>query len=350
MDMHPETLQRASSNFRPRRPSRCSCPLPFHTAIYHSLDEQIAVIDASGTILDFNLAWKRFGAENGVPESYDCRGKNYLETLTCAADAGDNFGEEAMRGIADVLAGKRSSFYYEYPCHSQHERRWFTMRVSALLGIEHKTLFVISHHNITQRKLAEEMVEELAMRDPLTGLSNRRAYNLFLDRELRRNVRTQGAIALVLVDVDNFKSFNDHHGHAAGDQLLTSVGQILLAHARRPGDLAVRLGGDEFALILDLGESGRKMLHTIGETILNATRQLRICATQTTPLSVSIGFLSVVPQEHHTQDGLFKEADKALYRAKSAGRDRALYVDLNASSQADHDNADPRQAGFSPAK
>ncbi|MDY0872314.1 diguanylate cyclase [Dongia rigui] len=310
-------------------------PLALHTAVYHSLDEQIAVIDAAGTILDYNLAWKKFGAENGMPDSYDCKGKNYLETLTCASDAGDSFSEDAMQCIADVLAGKSESFYCEYPCHSPHEKRWFTMRVSALHGVEHKALFVISHHNITQRKLAEELVEELAMRDPLTGLSNRRAYKLFLDREIRRNVRAQGAIGLVLVDVDNFKSFNDLYGHAAGDQLLNAVGQILLGHARRPGDLAVRLGGDEFALILDLGESGLKMVHVIGQSILTAARDLRICPEQATTVSVSIGFLSVVPQEHHTQESLFKEADKALYRAKSAGRDRAFYVDLNASSQAD---------------
>ncbi len=325
-------------------------PVALHTAVYHSLDEQIAVIDAAGTIVDVNLAWEKFGAENGMPGSYDCRGKNYLETLACSADAGDSFTEGAMQGIADVLAGRRDSFYCEYPCHSAHEKRWFTMRVSALHGIEHKALFVISHHNITQRKLAEELAEELAMRDPLTGLSNRRAYKLFLDREIRRNVRAGRAIGLALVDVDNFKSFNDLYGHAAGDQLLNAIGQILLAHARRPGDLAVRLGGDEFALILDLGDSGLKSVHGIAESILSAARDIRICAEQSAEIGVSIGFLSVVPEEQHTEDCLFKEADKALYRAKSAGRNQAAYVDLNSDGQADSGRVDSSRVNSGQAR
>ncbi|MBX9849370.1 MAG: GGDEF domain-containing protein, partial [Rhodocyclaceae bacterium] len=96
------------------------------------------------------------------------------------------------------------------------------MRITSLHGEEGEGFFVISHHNITQRKLAEEQVEEIAKQDPLTGLSNRRAFHPFLSNEMRRSIREQTPIGLALIDVDYFKNYNDEFGHAAGDQCLLS--------------------------------------------------------------------------------------------------------------------------------
>ena len=88
------------------------------------------------------------------------------------------------------------------------------------------------------------------MHDPLTGLANRRYFNLFLNRELRRSIRNRSAVSLIELDVDYFKDYNDEFRHLVGDQCLINVGQALLTFSRRPSDLAARLGGDEFALIL----------------------------------------------------------------------------------------------------
>lgn len=307
-------------------------PTALHTAVFHSLEEQIAVIDQAGSILEVNLAWQNFGIENGLPSGYACVGHSYLEILSDSAAAGDSLAGEALQGIAGVLAGKREFFYFEYPCHSPDEKRWFTMRVTALHGDECRGLFIISHHNITQRKLAEERIEEMAMQDPMTGLSNRRAFHMFLSKEMRNSIRYRTPIGLALIDVDYFKNYNDAFGHAAGDQCLTNVGRILLAHARRPGDLAARVGGDEFALIL--GNTGLEMAREIAESILKEVNDLKMLIDESKRITVSIGLLSMVPHEWHNEDFLFQETDKALYRAKAAGRNQVVYTQPGTNGEA----------------
>ncbi len=307
-------------------------PASLYESVFHSLEDQIAVIDQAGNILEVNLAWQNFGVENGLPSEYTCAGVNYLDTLSDASAAGDSLAGEALQGIADVLAGKLAFFSFEYPCHSPDEKRWFTMRVNALHGDEFKDMFVVSHHNITQRKLAEERVEQMAMQDPLTGLANRRAFLLFLRKEMRSSIRNRTPIGLALIDVDYFKNYNDEFGHAAGDQCLTNVSQVLLAHTRRPGDLAARIGGDEFALIL--ANTELETARMIAESVLKAINDLKMVFGDSKQITLSIGLLSVVPHKQQTEDYLLQQADRALYRAKSAGRNQVVHVQLGTNEQA----------------
>jgi diguanylate cyclase (GGDEF)-like protein len=286
------------------------------------MEDQIAVIDRAGNILEVNFPWRNFGIENGLPCGHVFTGRNYLDALSHAVVAGDSNAVDALQGIVEVLAGKRAFFYHEYPCHSPTEKRWFTMRITALHGDNSGSLFVVSHHNVTQRKLAEERAEELAMQDPLTGLGNRRAFHLFLNREIRSSMRSRRPIGLALIDVDYFKHYNDEFGHAAGDQCLADVSRVLLAHARRPDDLAARIGGDEFALILGNTELDR--VRQIAESVLKAINDLKLVFGESKQVTVSIGLLSVVPHKQQCEDFLFQEADKALYRAKSAGGNQAV--------------------------
>ena len=295
-----------------------------HTAVFHTLDEQIAIIDSAGNILEVNRAWQEFGAENGLSPRYACMGHNYLQTLSDSSEAGDSLASQALRGIADVLAGAHEVFYFEYPCHSPKEKRWFTMRMAPLHGDASRSLFVVSHHNVTQRKLAELRVEELAMQDTLTGLANRRAFHHFLSRELRSCMRNRTHISLVLIDVDFFKQYNDTFGHAAGDECLSQVGRVLLAHARRPGDLAARIGGDEFAMIL--GNTPLDNALEIAESALRTINELKLSFGDSEKVTASIGVVSQVPLENHSEDFLFQEADKALYSAKAAGRNRVAHI------------------------
>lgn len=305
-------------------------PANLHTLVFHSLEEQIAVIDQDGNIVDVNQAWEHFGAENDLHEEYRCLGNNYLKTLADSVASGDSFAAEALTGISNVINGTQTIFYFEYPCHSPNQKRWFTMRVAPLHSDQTTSLFVISHHNITQRKLAEEQIEKLAMNDPLTELANRRAFFRFLTQEMRVSIRNQTPIALLLLDIDYFKTINDQFGHLAGDQCLTKVGQALNAHARRPEDLAARIGGDEFALAL--GNTELAVALKIAEAVLQEINELEMNFEATIQLTASIGVFSVIPNKQQNEFFLFNETDKALYQAKAAGRNQVGH--LNTIGQA----------------
>ncbi|MBU0622851.1 MAG: sensor domain-containing diguanylate cyclase [Gammaproteobacteria bacterium] len=294
-----------------------------HTWVVNSLEEQIAVIDQSGTIIDVNDAWTDFGIENGLSSGTASIGANYFKVLSNSAVGGDALADEAAHGIRDVVDGKREVFQFEYPCHSPNEKRWFMMRVARLKNAQ-TALFVISHHNITLRKLAEERAEHLAMHDPLTGLANRRYFKLFLNREVRRSIRNRSEISLIELDVDYFKNYNDELGHPAGDQCLINVGHVLQELSRRPSDLAARLGGDEFALLL--GDSDYAESQQVAEAILKAVADLGMTFGGAGQVTVSIGVASVDCDEQMDEDFLFLEADKALYRAKLEGRGRVVHV------------------------
>lgn len=291
--------------------------------VLSSLDEQIAVIDNDGLIVYVNAAWIDFGAQNGLPPDYYCVGSNYLTVLVTSAANGDQLAAEAERGIVEVLSGKKDTFYIEYPCHSPTEKRWFMMRV-VRLKCEPSELVLISHLNITRRKLIEEQVESLAMHDPLTGLSNRRHFNQTLSREVRRSIRNKSAISLIEIDVDYFKDYNDEWGHLAGDECLIKVGNVLQELSQRSGDLAVRLGGDEFALLLaDTDVPGSQK---VAEAVLKAVSDLKLLFGESRCITVSAGVATVAYDPHMREDFLLQEADKALFLAKQAGRNRLVHA------------------------
>ena len=293
-------------------------------AVFHSVEEHIAVIHRSGQIVACNRAWQNFGIENGVSACSSWVGQNYLDVLRNACAAGDSIAPEILSGVISVVAADAASFYYEYPCHSPSKQRWFTMRVCKLGDSAVADYFVISHHDVTQRKLAEERAEALALQDSLTGLGNRRQFDLSVKQEIRSSLRDQTLIGLALIDVDHFKNVNDEFGHAAGDLCLCKVGRVLQAHARRPGDLAMRIGGDEFALILRVSDPASLLL--IGQAILQDVRNLQMKFAGSELVTVSIGLLSLVANRLVDGDTLYQEVDKALYQAKIAGRDQIIFV------------------------
>lgn len=299
--------------------------------VIDSLEDQIVVIDAGGTILDVNAAWERSAASSGL-EGDDCgRGSNYLQVTRAAAEGGDKIAAEAAQGIDDVVNGRRELFYFEYPCHSPGEKRWFMMRVTKLRS-DAERLFVVSHHDITQRKLAEEQAEYLALHDPLTGLANRRHFERALEREWRHGMRDRTPISVIMVDLDRYKDYNDALGHLAGDECLVVVSRILQAFCRRPGDLAVRFGGDELGLMLAQTELRDSM--RIAEEIRGRVtgRRMTFGADLVT---VSAGVACVVPGRTQSPDVLVREADRALYEAKRGGRNRVLSAQAATGGDAD---------------
>ncbi|WP_205617321.1 sensor domain-containing diguanylate cyclase [Pelomicrobium methylotrophicum] len=161
-----------------------------------------------------------------------------------------------------------------------------------------------------------------SIRDPLTGLFNRRYLEESLRREVARAERTHRPLALLMLDVDYFKRFNDTHGHEAGDAVLRALGR-LLRQSVREGDIACRFGGEEFVVLLP--ETTLEIARQRAEKIRDATRQIRIhrSGRYLDPISVSFG-VAVYPDHGTSADALLNAADAALYQAKQSGRDRVM--------------------------
>lgn len=162
---------------------------------------------------------------------------------------------------------------------------------------------------------------QLSERDGLLDIANRRCFERSLQREWRRCRREARSLAVMLVDLDDFKSCNDRHGHAWGDVCLRRVAGVLQQTATRPADLVARFGGDEFAVLLpDTDESGARTL----AAQMHARLQGSTGPAQPAGLTLTIGVAAAVPGEPATADALLDLADRALYRGKQQGRNRTV--------------------------
>lgn len=297
-----------------------------------SLRAHIAILNGDGGIVAVNAAWNHFARSHGLVEEFCGPGANYLRacdraTGECSEEAG-----EVADGIRGVVAGRGEDFYLEYPCHSPTERRWFSVRVTRFV-IDDEIRVVVTHDNITRRKLAEIQVIESnrllglqANTDALTGLSNRRAFDRDIEREWKAHGRARSPLTVALLDVDCFKQYNDNEGHLAGDDCLRSVARAIGAGLRRDGDLAARYGGEEFAVILPHtpAEDGSGVLLRV----LESARALAIPHPTSKVgrgiVTLSVGVATTIPEGADPLAPFLDRADKALYEAKSLGRDRLV--------------------------
>ena len=167
----------------------------------------------------------------------------------------------------------------------------------------------------------------LSSQDGLTGLANRREFDNALREEILRATRGGTSLALLMIDVDYFKKYNDRYGHPAGDECLRQIAQVLTCHVKRPGDLVARYGGEEFAVLLpNTSLEGAK---AVAEHIRSTVLRLAIPHADNPfgAVTVSTGFHALVPRsEKPCAKTLVKTADEALYAAKAAGRNTALSV------------------------
>jgi diguanylate cyclase (GGDEF)-like protein len=281
--------------------------------VLDAMTEQIAVVDRQGTILMVNEAWKVFGLENGN-SSPSCFGVNYLEVCRRASmQAGESAGQarRVLEGLRAVLEGKLAQFLHEYACHSPTERRWFVLTATPLTADPGGA--VITHINVTTRKIREQAILRQAHQDPLTGLANRRRIEALAVQELGNARRSGRSAAVLVIDLDGFKAINDTFGHAVGDLVLREVGARLTARTRPPGLLA-RLGGDEFVALLP-GVDARE-----ADAVVEAYRSVF-----SLPLSIdgrelrlggSVG-LALYPDQGRTFPELLQVADAAMYRVKA---------------------------------
>ncbi|QOY92387.1 sensor domain-containing diguanylate cyclase [Massilia sp. UMI-21] len=161
--------------------------------------------------------------------------------------------------------------------------------------------------------------------DGLTGIANRRHFDVALERELRRAQRNGSALSLLLMDIDSFKAYNDHFGHQEGDACLTTVAQALAAMCKRPADVAARYGGEEFAAILPDTTAGQARAHANAIREHVAGLKLPHAPAAARPhVTLSIGVAAFDNEGLDAAGPLIEAADQALYAAKRGGRDRVL--------------------------
>ena len=189
------------------------------------------------------------------------------------------------------------------------------------------------NRELARRSAAEKKLTILATIDGLTGLANRRHFNRTLAYEWRRAMRNRVPVALLMIDADKFKLYNDSHGHQAGDRLLQAIAASIAVNVKRPSDLGARFGGDEFAVLLpdtSLGDAA-----TLAERIReNLIARCSADEIQRGNAQLSIGVASLVPGAEAKHRDLVAAADEALYKAKHLGRNRTELAETDAGSLA----------------
>jgi diguanylate cyclase (GGDEF)-like protein/PAS domain S-box-containing protein len=258
-------------------------------------------------------------------------GGDFLITSRGLRILGDEEAAEILRCVAN-LSPSRSTGRCETPVGGKSGRRWLLWTHQALFDdagrvIEYQSVAV----DISERKRAERRVEYLAHHDALTALPNRLLLRTHMTEALQASGRSGTRCALVLLDLDDFKHVNDALGHLHGDELLKVVAKRLLACVRT-GDLVARLGGDEFAIVQSRLASADEPA-ALAERLLDRLGRPLTIEGYTLRVGSSIG-ISVYPDDADAADQLLKNADLALYRAKSNGRGTYEFFSTELANQA----------------
>jgi len=298
-------------------------------ALFEAMPGHALVIDAGGRIR------RSFGESRGAALASGPLVGSRLDQLLPAATAGRL--QAAVRralqeGRLQELQYRLEDTQFHHNAAGDHSGgpRWFEARVRPIAATFEGQPAVVWHAlDVTKRKQLEERLQTLAWEDPLTHAANRAALERAFPRLAARADRENGLLALVFIDLDQFKPVNDRYGHAVGDELLQQLAQRML-HRIRPEDLLVRLGGDEFIVLtapLHNREEGQALAQRLRDS-LAAPFEIapghgdRLAIT----LTCSIG-VAFYPGDGRQLVDLVSAADRAMYRVKAAGRDGVARAD-----------------------
>ncbi|MBF0477304.1 MAG: diguanylate cyclase, partial [Deltaproteobacteria bacterium] len=223
------------------------------------------------------------------------------------------------------FAEKMEKIVFRYDGES-HQRvtmlRYIGLILTAaiLLVLVMEALFIF-RPAVKQIRIDIEYLQNLSLRDGLTGVANRRKFNDFLEMEWRRAIREGHPVSLIMMDIDYFKAFNDTYGHQEGDEVLIRVAQTAAKLVKRPADLVARYGGEEFVVVLP--GTGLVGARHVAESIRHAVQGLGIphsLSQMNQLVTVSLGVAGQIPSVNSLPCQLIQAADAALYRAKKEGR------------------------------
>ncbi len=194
--------------------------------------------------------------------------------------------------------------------------------------MERDEAFLALEESRLQLATVNRALQKLSSIDGLTGIANRRSFDETLKKEWLRAARYQQPIAMLMLDIDFFKHYNDHYGHQGGDECLKKVTKALAASLHRETDFLARYGGEEFSAILP--DTSREGAIKIAERMRQALKSLQVEHSRSKVsdmVTVSIGVSAVVPNKDIEAESIITAADQALYRAKAEGRDRVVASD-----------------------
>ena len=288
------------------------------------------VLDRAGLVLIWNRACERLTGISaqtvlGTPDHWS---GFYRDKRACLADLvlqarfddiQDQYGTLGKFGLNDFGVA------VEDWCDLPHagRRAYLAIDAGPIYDAAGGILAVVETlRDITAQRDAQDALAMLASLDGLTGLANRRTFDQALDADIRRNTRTGSPMALLLMDIDGFKLFNDTYGHGGGDRCLKRVAQAVAGVPNRAGDTVARYGGEEFAVILP--ETDLAGAFAVAERIRRAVEALgipHVASPVGSVVTVSVGVAASCGPALDARE-LLETADAALYRAKRAGRNR----------------------------
>ncbi len=279
----------------------------------------------------------------GLPENFEQLQKGKVLVIGAVQPSAKNSIslQQKVEGcsmlIVPIISEKKLWGLLSAEQYARH-RQWQTGEIELLQQIAVQLGIAIHQSELYQQlEAANHKLEKLAAIDSLTGIANRRKFDECIAREWRRLAREKAPLSLILCDIDHFKLYNDTYGHQAGDRCLQQVARALAKAVKRPADLVARYGGEELAVILPntTPEGAEKLARQICLKV-EALEIPHINSPIDMYVTLSVGVAGCIPRHDSSPQALISAADRALYQAKKAGRNRVV------RSQSSNENRRPR--------
>jgi diguanylate cyclase (GGDEF)-like protein/PAS domain S-box-containing protein len=282
----------------------------------------LAMFDSDGRLVMWNPRYLEFFP---YIDERACHGRTLAELLSAGVLRGDLKlppGASPLSWVQEEVERSQSAQQSDLRLS---DGRWLSKTTRTLRGGGWVTLY----SDISEKKAAVQQLEQLASKDGLTELANRRIFDWRLEEAFKTAQSSPTCLSLLMIDVDNFKAYNDTYGHPAGDEVLRQIAAVLRSACRGELDLVARYGGEEFAVILPT--TSIEVAHHVAVRLAAAVRMLDIphLSSSKGRVTVSIGLASVTGSMSDPQQ-LLKSCDQALYAAKAAGRDKVRAAPVEA--------------------